>query len=477
MSERAAETKSAAPPRAAVLVADDDGDIRVALEMLLAYEGYEVWTAKDGQEALSRFERERAAGREPALVLTDLKMPHLDGLELLDRLRAQPDPPPVVLISGHGDVPVAVDAIKRGAANFLEKPLDENRVLVTIRTALREQKLERENVGLRARLASRWELVGESAALRKLSQQMRQVADSDAAVLITGENGSGKEVVARNLHYQGPRATGPFVPVNCAAIPSELIESELFGHEKGSFTGAHDRRTGHFEAADGGTLFLDEVGDMPLPAQAKVLRALESHEVIRVGDSRPIPVDIRVFAATNADLARAVEEKLFRTDLFYRLNVVPLRVPPLRERVEDIPLLVQHFLRGIAERTGRSPQGVAEDALELLRRQPWPGNVRQLKNALEGASVFGQGEIITRADVEEVLASGPSLAPQARASMLGGDADPFVAETFESFKELSEALFFRQKLAHYEGNIKKTAEELGMQRSHLYKKLDRYHLR
>ena len=474
MSEESARSKPSS--RTPVLVVDDDGDIRLALEMLLAYEGFEVWTAKDGEEALSRFTREREAGREPALVLTDLKMPQVDGLELLDGLRALPDPPPVVLISGHGDVPVAVDAIKRGAANFLEKPIDENRVLVTIRAALREQKLASENRGLRARLASRWELVGDSRSMQKLKAQIEQVANSDAAVLITGENGSGKEVVARNLHYRGPRAAGPFVPVNCAAIPGELIESELFGHEKGSFTGAHDRRTGHFEAAHGGTLFLDEVGDMPLPAQAKVLRALESHEITRVGDSQPIPVDIRVFAATNADLARAVEDKLFRTDLFYRLNVVPLRVPALRERAEDVPLLVQYFLESIAERTGRSPQQIDEAALKLLAEQPWPGNVRQLRNVLEGASVFGDGEVIARADIEEVLASGPSLTPSTYAPGSGG-SDPFSVQTFEEFKEVSEALFFRQKLAHYEGNIKKTAEELGMQRSHLYKKLDRYRLR
>ncbi len=468
-------TRPGKPERGVVLVVDDDGDIRLALEMLLQYEGFEVWTAKDGEEAVQRLARERAAGRSPVLVLTDLKMPRLDGIELLERVRGQPDPPPVVLISGHGDVPVAVDAIKRGAANFLEKPLDENRVLVTLRTALRERALAVENSGLRARLARGFELVGTSPQIEKLRTQIAQVAGSEASVLITGENGSGKEIVARNLHYLGPRASGPFVTGNCAAIPSELIESELFGHEKGSFTGAHERRTGHFEDASGGTLFLDEIGDMPLAAQAKVLRALETHEVSRVGDSRAIPVDIRVVAATNADLARAVEEKAFRLDLFYRLNVVPLRVPALRERPEDIQPLCLLFLAEIAERRGRSAQGIDADALELLRRQEWPGNVRQLKNVLEGSSVFAAGERITRGDIEEILGSGPALALPHRGPP--GGSDPFEARTFEEFKELSEALFFQRKLAQYEGNIKRTAEELAMQRSHLYKKLDRYRLR
>ena len=469
---------SAAPSgeRAAILVADDDGDIRLALEMLLSYEGFEVWTAKDGEEAWTRLEREAAGGRRPAMVLTDLKMPKVDGLELLDLVTAQENGPPVVLISGHGDVSIAVDAMQRGAANFLEKPLDENRVLVTLRATLRERALETENTGLRRRLAGRWELVGQSEAMVQLREQVERVADSDAAVLITGENGSGKEVVARNVHVLGPRATGPFVTVNCAAIPGELIESELFGHEKGSFTGAVERRTGHFEAADGGTLFLDEIGDMPLAAQAKVLRALETHEITRVGESGSRAVDIRVLAATNSDLARAVEEKTFRMDLFYRLNVVPLRVPPLRERLEDVPLLVERFLAEMAERTGGAPRGVDAGYLELLAELEWPGNVRQLRNLLEGAAVFAGGEVITRADLEQVLAGGPALSPGGAGALEAGH-DPFQAATFEEFKNVSEELFFQIRLAENNGNIKRTAEQLGMQRSHLYKKLDRYGLR
>jgi DNA-binding NtrC family response regulator len=464
------------PPRTPILVVDDDADIRVALEMLLQYDGFEVWTAKDGAEALARIEREAEHHRRPAIVLTDLKMPKLDGIGLLERLRERDPSAAVILISGHGDVATAVDAMQRGAINFLEKPLDENRVLVTIRSALRETKLAAENKRLKRQLSDHWDLVGESPAMQRLKGQIAQVAASEAALLITGENGTGKEVVARQLHMASPRASGPFVTVNCAAIPEELIESELFGHEKGSFTGAHERRTGHFEAAQGGTLFLDEVGDMPLTAQAKVLRALETHEITRVGDSRSIPVDIRVIAATNADLAQAVEDKTFRLDLFYRLNVIPLRLPPLRERSEDVPLLARVFLERIAQRTGQRPRGLERGALELLMSLDYPGNVRQLKNLLEGANVFAQGTDIARADLEQLLESGPALAPVPNAG-LKPDIDPFSAPTFEEFKNQSEMVFIRRKLAENNGNVKRTAENLGMQRSHLYKKLDRYGLR
>ena len=470
---------AATPPatqRAAILVVDDDGDIRLALEMLLSYEGFEVWTAKDGEEAEKRLEAEEKKGRRPAAVLTDLKMPRVDGMGLLERIQGKPAPPPVVIISGHGDISTAVEAMKRGAANFLEKPLEENRVLVTLRSLLREGRLQTENRRLKQRLSERWQLVGESAAMRRLSSQVAQLADSDASVLITGENGTGKEVVARNIHFASARASAAFVTVNCAAIPDELIESELFGHEKGSFTGAVERRIGHFEAANGGTLFLDEVGDMPLAAQATVLRALETHEITRVGESKAIPVDIRVIAATNADLAKAVQEKAFRLDLFYRLNVVPLRIPPLRERLEDVPALARAFLREIGGRSGRAPRTLEPAAEELLRTLDFPGNVRQLKNLLEGADVFAQGAEITRADLEHLLADGPGLAPVAPSSA-GGAGDPFTSPTFEEFKNASEALFFRRKLAENEGNVKRTAERLGMQRSHLYKKLERYGLK
>jgi DNA-binding NtrC family response regulator len=472
--------KPAAPldSRVPILVVDDDADIRLALEMTLQYQGFEVWTAKDGEEGLRRIESEEARGRRPGVVLTDLKMPRLDGMGLLEKVLARANPPPVVMISGHGDVATAVEAVKRGASNFLEKPLDDNRVIVTIKSALREEKLSTENRRLKKRIAAGFELVGSSPAMERLRAQIAAVASSDASVLVTGENGTGKEVVARNIHHLSARTSGPFVTVNCAAIPDELIESELFGHEKGSFTGAIDRRVGHFEAANEGSLFLDEIGDMPLAAQAKVLRALESHEVTRVGDSARIPVDIRVIAATNADLAQSVEKKTFRLDLFYRLNVVPLRVPPLRERLEDVPELAHRFLDDIARRSGRGTQSLANDARELLMSLDYPGNVRQLKNLLEGASVFAMGAQVQRADLEQILATGPALAgaPQALERFVP-PLDPFECPTFEQFKEKSEMLFIQKKLAENEGNVKRTAERLGMQRSHLYKKLDRYGLK
>jgi two-component system nitrogen regulation response regulator NtrX len=464
-----------ADPATCVLVVDDDKDICVALEMSLRYEGFDVWVASNGKQALARLDQEAAAGNRAELVLSDVKMPVMDGVALLEALRERPEPPAVVMISGHGDVATAVDCVRRGAADFLEKPLDQNRLIVAVQNALRQRRLARENTVLRRALGERWEPVGKSAALERLRSEVARAAVSDAPVLITGENGTGKEVIARSLHLQARAEPGPFVAVNCAAIPAELIESELFGHEKGSFTGAHERRIGHFEAADGGTLFLDEIGDMPLAAQAKVLRALETREITRVGGTRPIAVNIRVLAATNADLVQAVEEKTFRMDLFYRLNVVPLRVPPLRERLEDVPVLAEHFLGEIAARTGRRAPGLEPEALALLVSLDYPGNVRQLRNLLEGANVFAE-DAITRADLERILENGPALSSPPTAGGPGLD-DPFVADTFEEFKERSEARFFRQKLAENSGNVKRTAERLGMQRSHLYKKLERFGLK
>ncbi|MBI5432561.1 MAG: sigma-54-dependent Fis family transcriptional regulator [Planctomycetes bacterium] len=461
--------------RITVLVVDDEGDVRASLEMVLQYEGYDVWTARGGEEALARLTREEQGGKTAAVVLCDVKMPRMDGLETLEKLLARPAAPAVIMISGHGDIQTAVEAVKKGAVDFLEKPLEQNRVLVSIANALREKRLATENKLLRRKISERWELVGETAALSALREQIGRVASSNASVLITGETGTGKEIVARQIHLSSARAAGPFVTVNCAAIPAELIESEFFGHEKGSFTGAHERRIGHFEAASGGTLFLDEIGDMPLNAQAKVLRVLETHEVTRVGSSKPSPIDLRVISATNADLQKAVEEKLFRLDLFYRLNVVPLRVPPLRERLDDVQRLATHFLREIAERAGRAPHHLAPDALNYLRSLDFPGNVRQLRNVLEAATVFAEASAVERVHLERVLANGPGLAATTRA--LDPSGDPFQAPTFESFKDQSEALFFKRKLAEYGGNVKRTAEMLAMQRSHLYKKLDRYGLK
>ena len=464
-----------ASERVTVMVVDDDSDICVAVEMILKYEGFEVWTAHNGKQALARLDKERKQGDAPAIILTDVKMPEMDGITLLEALRDREDVPPVIMISGHGDIDTAVEAVKLGAVDFLQKPLDQNRLLVSIQNALRQTRLAAENTGLRRQLTDKWKLIGASESMERLRGEIARVADADIPVLITGENGTGKEVVARNLHLSSSRAGGPFVAVNCAAIPHELIESELFGHERGSFTGAHERRIGHFEAAHAGTLFLDEIGDMPLAAQAKVLRALETREITRVGATRTQKVDIRVIAATNADLAAAVEEKAFRLDLLYRLNVVPLRVPPLRERTDDIPILADHFLAEIGRRTGRRAPSIEADAIASLRSQPFPGNVRQLKNLIEAAHVFAEGAI-TSDCVQRILENGPALSVPA-AHVRAGEDDPFQAETFEAFKNQSEALFFRRKLEENNGNVKRTSENLGMQRSHLYKKLDRYGLK
>ncbi len=462
-------------PSPTVLVVDDEADVRVAVEMILQYEGYRVWTAKGGKEALERLESEASAGQRADLVLTDVKMPGMDGLELLEALRDRPGAPPVVMISGHADVPLAVDAVRRGATDFLEKPLEQNRLLVSLTNALRSGALQRENRKLKRELSGRWEAVGQSPAWREVAGHLQRAAHADVPVLLLGENGTGKEVAARNLHLAGPRAEGPFVAVNCAAIPDELIESELFGHEKGAFTGAHERRIGHFEAADGGTLFLDEVGDMPLAAQATLLRALETREITRVGATKSQAVDIRIVAATNADLQQAVEDKSFRMDLFYRLNVLPIRIPALRERKQDIPLLAEHFLEAIARRQGRRACVLDGSAAAFLEDLDFPGNVRQLRNLLEAAVVFADDDVIDAEVLQRLAGEGSGLAAPKPA--LAGDSDVFAIGTFEEFKNASEAEFIRRKLKENEGNIKRTAELLGMQRSHLYKKLDRYGLR
>ncbi len=484
--ERAAsERAKPATPARYILVVDDDQAIRQALELTLSYHGFEVWTAGDGEEAWARLERERAQGHEPSAILTDVKMPKLDGLGLVERLQSLATRPALIVISGHADIPTAVEAVRKGASDFLEKPLDENRLLVALNNAIRARTLELENAGLerqvgalRKQALATWEMIGTSPGMRALDEQITRVARSDVAVLISGENGTGKEVVARQIHLRSPRAAGPFVTVNCAAIPAELVESELFGHERGSFTGASERRVGHFEAAHAGTLFLDEIGDMPPAAQAKVLRALEMREITRVGASRTLAVDIRVIAATNVDLEDAVARKVFRQDLYYRLRVVPLWVPPLRERLEDLGPLAEHILAQIGRRWGRVPPSLGRSALERITRESWPGNVRQLRNVLEAACVFAGEGPIEADQIETVLESGPGSSPRAApATPLVAGNDPFTSRTFEEFKDNSEAEYIRRKLAEFGGNVKRTAEELGMQRSHLYKKLDRYGLK
>jgi two-component system nitrogen regulation response regulator NtrX len=451
---------------ARILVVDDEPGIRQALRQMLEYEGYQVRDARDGPSALAAYSEEPAD-----LVLLDIKMAPMDGLDVLDRLRAKDPDVVVVIISGHGSVETAVEALKRGAFDFLEKPPDRDVVLKRISNALAERELERENAELRkAQLAAgAGQIIGKSPVLMEVLEKVRRIAPTRAYVLITGENGTGKELVAREIHRLSARAKGPFVEVNCAAIPHELIESELFGHEKGAFTGAHARRTGKFELADEGTLFLDEVGDMSLAAQAKVLRALQDGVVQRVGGATSIEVDVRVLAATNKDIEHEIREGNFREDLYYRLNVVPLHVPPLSRRREDVPLLVEHFARVYCEENGMPPKRFEPKAIEALTERPWPGNVRELKNTVERLVILAPGETISAADVEAL--SGP------RAGVAGGAADLIgTHSSFTDYRDAAEKAFLAAKLDENDWNVSETARKLGMQRSHLYKKIEKHGL-
>ncbi len=443
------------------MVVDDEAGVREAMRQLLEYEGITVRTVGSGQEALNAY-----AEFQPHLVFLDVKMAGLDGLETLTRLRALAPDALVVMISGHGTIQTAVDATQRGAYDFLEKPLDTDRVLLTLRNALQHVSLESENRQLRADLGDRYAIVGESRAIRAVLDTVAKVAPTPARVLIMGENGSGKELVARALHRASPRHDRPFVEVNCAAIPTELIESELFGHMKGSFTGAFADRVGKFELADSGTLFLDEVGDMSLAAQAKVLRALQEGVVTRIGATKPIQVDVRVIAATNKNVTEEIAAGRFREDLFYRLNVVPITVPPLSQRREDIPLLVERFVAELAGHEGLPARRFADDAMELLQERDWPGNVRELRNAVERLLILTSGTVVTAVDVRRVLGQ----APEPTLGEVGA------AETFERFKAEAEKAFLLAKLAENDWNVSETARRLDMPRSNLYKKIEKYGL-
>src|SRR5438094_1697894 len=381
-----------------VLIVDDEPGIRQALGQLLEFEGYEVKAVGNAVDGLTEYQRFK-----PHLVFLDVKMAGIDGLEALKRLREIDPAAVVVMISGHATIQTAVEATQRGAYDILEKPLDTDRILVTLRNALSHLDLHEENARLRQTIESRFEIVGRSYAVRAVTDKIEKVAKTPGRVLISGENGTGKELVARAIHKQSTRADGPFVEVNCAAIPSELIESELFGHMKGSFTGAVSDRAGKFEQANSGTLFLDEIGDMSLSAQAKVLRVLQDGMVTRIGGSKPTQVDVRVLAATNKNLESEIAEGRFREDLFYRLNVVPIHVPPLRERREDIPLLVVHFLNQLTEREGVAPRTIANEAIEQLRQLDWPGNVRELRNTIERLLILASGPRITGDDVARLV--------------------------------------------------------------------------
>ncbi|MCD6499479.1 MAG: sigma-54-dependent Fis family transcriptional regulator [Deltaproteobacteria bacterium] len=451
-------SESAPPQSPRVLVVDDEKNIRRTLKMVLEAEGYDVWTAESAEQALTQIEADR-----PDCVVMDVKLPKMDGVAALAKIREQwnEDVVPIIMISGHASMSDAVRATKLGAFDFFEKPLDRNRILVSIRNAVQHVQMAQEVQELRSSLGERFELVGQSPPMLQLFRTIEKVAPTKGRVLITGESGTGKELVARAIHRNSDLADRPFVKVNCAAISPELIESELFGHERGAFTGAVARRRGLFEVANGGTIFLDEVGDMSLSAQAKVLRVLQTGEFVRVGGERVVRVDVRVLAATNKDLQEAIQANLFREDLYFRLNVIPIRTPALREHRTDIPLLVIRFVEEFCRQNGFRTKTVEPKAMDGLTAYPWPGNVRELKNVIERVVILSD-ETITVDDLPDFLAD----------RTIGRvNLDHYTDRTLREFREEMERAFVLLKLNEFEWNISRTATALGVERTNLHKKI------
>ncbi|MFN2497621.1 MAG: sigma-54-dependent transcriptional regulator [Pyrinomonadaceae bacterium] len=436
-----------------ILIVDDEPGIRDTLRGVMEDEGFAVEAVATGEECLAALEK-----RAFSCVLLDVWLPGIDGLETLRRLRAAGSDAAVVIISGHGNVETAVKATKLGAFDFIEKPLSLEKTLLTVRNALKQQRLELMNAEMSAELAHEYKMVGDSVAMRALRKQITVVAPTDGRVLIYGESGTGKELVARAIHANSRRAGDPFIEVNSAAIPEELIESELFGHVKGAFTGATSAKKGKFELADGATLFLDEIGDMSANVQAKVLRVLEEQRFEPVGSGNSVKVDVRVIAATNKRLDAEIEQGKFRPDLFYRLNVIPFELPPLRERLEDVPLLVDFFNQNFSQAYGKIPKQFETDAIEELQNYSWPGNVRELRNTIERVVIMNPGIKVMAAD----------LPPH------GKDEAPVTSFRFPSFKEATDAYhreFIQRKLDEAEGNVSRAAELMGVDRSHLYRRM------
>jgi two-component system nitrogen regulation response regulator NtrX len=461
-----------------ILVIDDEAAIRDSLKMILEYEDYQFVGAVSGQDGLAAVQRER-----PDAVLLDIKMPGMDGMEVLRKLHALDESLPVIMISGHGSTATTVEAIKSGAVDYFEKPLSTERVIVTLRNVLKQSELTAENRDLKLAMESRYEIVGQSPALRAVLESVQRAAPTNATVMLLGESGVGKELVARTIHRNSPRAGQRFVQVNCAAIPEELIESELFGHEKGSFTGATEKQVGKFEQADRGTIFLDEVGDMSQKTQAKVLRVLQEQEVERLGSARTIKVDVRVIAATNKNLEEAIERGEFREDLYFRLNVIPIVVPPLRDRREDIPRLVQHFAKRTADEHNLKPKRFETAAMDALQRYRWRGNIRELRNTVERLMIMTPADAVRVEDLPSDIRSGessavrpPAASPEPAAAAGGPRADtqPAGGGTLREFKDAAERAYLVQKLRENNWNISKTAEIIDTPRSNLYKKLEQY---
>lgn len=442
-----------------ICIVDDEPSILNTLSSILEDEGYQVSLAKSGAEALKLIRAE-----PPELVLLDIWMPEIDGLETLKRIRQQFPNLMVIMMSGHGSVETAVKATKLGAYDYLEKPLDLEKVTILVRNALHQRKLEEENLNLRIQVERHSELVGDSPVMETLRQEIAAAAPTHSRVLISGENGTGKELVARAIHLQSPRQSRSFVEVNCAAIPETLIEAELFGHERGAFTGAVSQRRGKFDLADGGTLFLDEIADMSVATQAKVLRVLQQQQFIRVGGSKLIKVNVRVIAASNKDLRQEIEKGTFREDLFYRLNVLPIEVPPLRNRREDIPALVRYFLRVHTEEQGMKLKEITDDALKTLARHDWPGNIRELRNQVERLMIMVPKSTIETADVIPFM---PGVAD-------GVGQKVSALDNYDSLRDARHA-FEREYITHRlrtnKWNVSKTADDLKIERSHLHRKI------
>jgi two-component system nitrogen regulation response regulator NtrX len=455
--------------RESILVVDDESGVRTSLTGILGDEGYHVETLDSGEACLTALERERYD-----LLLLDVWLPNMDGLETLSRVRSIDPELPVVVISGHGSVETAVKAVRLGAQDFVEKPLSLEKTLLVVKNALRQRRLEAENRALKQQVEHRWVMVGESPAIRALRAEIAQAAPSNGRVLIYGENGTGKELVARNIHHQSLRAEGPFVEVNCAAIPEELIESELFGHTRGAFTGALTSKKGKFELADGGTLFLDEVGDMSLKTQAKVLRVLQEQRLEPVGGTGTISVDVRVIAATNKRLPEEIRKGAFREDLFFRLNVLPFHVPPLRERREDIPLLARHFIGQISAEYGKRPKDVGAEALELLMRHHWPGNCRELRNIIERLVIMTPVDRVEARHLPASLLAGMGLGSEEPA--VGAAEDMGDYASLAAAREEFEKRYIWKKYRECGGNMSRTADVLKVERSNLYRKMKAYGL-
>jgi two-component system, NtrC family, nitrogen regulation response regulator NtrX len=442
-----------------ILIVDDEPGVRTALSGVLRDEGYDVDAVESGEACLERLGRQAYD-----VVVLDIWLPGMDGLATLSRMRERQVDAQVVIISGHGNVESAVRAIKMGAFDFVEKPLSLEKTVLVVRNALRQRNLEAENLALRAKVDAQHQMIGESYAMAKLREQVAMAAPTNGRVLIIGENGTGKELVARNIHGMSRRRSAPFVEVNCAAIPEELIESELFGHVRGAFTGAVADRRGKFETAHGGTIFLDEIGDMSLKTQAKVLRVLQEQVMEPVGGSTRIRVDARVLAATNKDLPAEIRAGRFREDLYFRLNVVPIFVPPLRERTEDVALLADHFMAMMAREYGRRAKTFDPDAVAALQRYPWPGNVRELRNLIERLMIMVPGDRVSSRDLT-FLEHGIGAPPQASTT-----SSATIAPLHDARDEFEKQYILRA-LAAQQGNMSRTAEVLGVERSNLYRKM------